>query len=548
MNSPAGPKPEQQGFLAPGVVVDNCRIEELRGRGAFGAVFRAFHVALEHPRALKFLISGTDVSDEDKRRFLVEARHTARLSHPNIVIIHNVGDYRGMPFIHMEYLNGVSLRATIQKGQLPPEEAVRVMDQVLAALAAAHEQGIVHRDVKPENVMVRDDGAVKVVDFGLSLNVQAHTSRLTLMSNQAMGTPLYMAPEQWQTSWVGPAADVWSAGVMLYELLSGQRPFKGQGIARLKENVERSGHVPLHQAAAHLPDRLREPLSALVDRMLAKAARDRLPDAVQARLELRKLAKRQPASLFASLLTPEPEAESQAPPAAPVEGLVSLPVTNDRIMRFRRSRDNAVMLLLPGGEFFMGTETGDSDERPRHRVRLSSFLLDETPVTRRQFATFLSLWGLLRDDAGNPLLDIDIAGLERVGMCWEPEAGEAEPVVGVTWHGAAAYARWAGMQLPSEAQLECAWSAAALRAKHLEHGLRCWCADAYDECYYKQSPTEDPVNGAAGSFVAIRGCSRLQGSAGWSIAQRQFAAAHELAVDLGFHCARTVSRDADTVP
>jgi serine/threonine protein kinase len=521
--------PDQGGDLIPGTVVDNCRLEALLGSGAFGAVYRAHHIALDQPRAFKFLMPRSGVRPEHKRRFLTEARHTAKLGHPNIVIVHNVGEFRGLPFIHMECLTGASLRARLRPGRPPLEEALRLIDQVLAALAAAHEKGVVHRDVKPENVMVLDGGAVKVVDFGLSVNIEAQTSRLTVGSDQVLGTPLYMAPEQWQTSRVGPPADVWSAGVMLYEMLAGQHPFGGQNILQLMYGVLHLPHPPLREVAPPVP----EAVSAVVDRMLAKAAADRFADAAEARRALRKVAPRQPPEWFGSLVVAAPVANSVVLP----ESVVALPAGPDNVLRFARPRDGGNMVLLPGGEFHMGSNAGDPDERPQHVVRLSPFLLDEAPVTRRQFANFLSLWGSDRDDAGHRLLDPEVACLERVGMCWEP-ADETEPVSGVTWHGAMAYARWAGMQLPSEAQLEYAFGQGIDRPPNLLGTVRHWCADTYDERFYARSPALDPVNTATGAFVAIRGRSRLAAS-DWSPSQRNFAAPHEMFLDVGFRCACT---------
>jgi serine/threonine-protein kinase len=555
MNAPPGPEPDRDDPIRPGEVVDNCVIEARLGAGSFGAVYRAHHVALDHPRAFKFLLPGTAVTAADKRRFLAEARHTARLGHPNIVVVHNVGEFRSLPFIHMEFLSGTSLRATLAAGRLAHETALRVLDQVLAALAAAHEQGVIHRDVKPDNVMV-SGGIVKVVDFGLSVNVQAQTSRLTVAANAVMGTPLYMAPEQWETSWVGPPADVWSAGVMLYELLAGRRPFRGANLMHLKEAIQNSPHVPLHQEAPNLSNAL----SAVVDRMMDKDPRRRFPDAGQAQTALRAAIEPRPAAAPSNLGTLIPWQHASRPsasisPPEPSPGLSATPPPSSLIAlagmdgprRFQRPRDGATLILLPGGAFPMGSEGGDPDERPRHRIRLSSFLLDDTPVTRRQFAGFLSLWGSLKDDSGRPMLDPEMAGLERVGMWWEPVEEPDGPVVGVTWYGAAAYAHWAGMRLPTEAQVEFAFRCIADPAdpagaclRRLVGEVRLWCADTYDEAFYRRSPELDPANRSAGPFVAVRGHSRLLPTpAGPS--KRQFAAPHEVAPDLGFCCACLLS-------
>lgn len=203
-----------------------------------------------------------------------------------------------------------------------------------------------------------------------------------------------------------------------------------------------------------------------------------------------------------------------------VEGLTPLPAVGSEPPRVLRACDGAVMVLLPGGEFVMGSDAGDADERPRHRVRLAPFLLDAAPVSRRQFAAFLSLWGSERDDAGRALLDPVLAGLERVGMTWEPDGDEDAAVTGVSWYGARAYAHWAGMALPSEAQVEYAFvrlaaAEALLPWQRLLGTVRLWGAGTYDERFYGRAPAGDPVNEAPDPFVVIRGRSRLRAQ-GWS--------------------------------
>jgi serine/threonine protein kinase len=528
-----------QGPVQKGSIVDNCRVDALLGAGGFGAVYLAYHLALEQLRALKFMIPRPGVADDLKSRFLKEARHTALLAHPNIVIVHNVGDYHGLPFINMEYLSGSSLRNLMKGGRLPLEQVLRVAEQLLAALAVAHAKGYVHRDIKPDNLMISEGGTVKVVDFGLSLNVVAHTSRITLDSGRPMGTPLYMAPEQWQSTSVGPPADVWSVGIMLYELLSGTRPFEGGSVLEVMQSIQKSPHVPLSRLAGGVARNL----SDVIDRMLAKATRDRYADAAEAlaALEQAVAPKETPITplpptldVFALRLREHP----------PVEGLVSLPTEADNATRFRRTCDQAAMLLLPGGEFRMGSDTGDLDERPEHVVQLSPLLLDETPVTPRQYATFLSLWGSDRDEQGHRLLDPEIAGLERAGTWWEPDDDEVAAVTGVTWYGAVAYARWAGMHVPSEAQLEYAFTCVAdpdnpfsNRLSLLIGTIRHWCADTYDERFYECHAGPDPLNTAVGTFVSIRGLSRLMPPLRWSRTERQFGTRHELALDVGFRCA-----------
>jgi hypothetical protein len=167
------------------------------------------------------------------------------------------------------------------------------------------------------------------------------------------------------------------------------------------------------------------------------------------------------------------------------------------------------------------------------------------PITRRQYANFLSLWGSTQDDQGQPMLDPDLAGLERNGMTWEPLGDETTPVTGVNWYGAMAYARWAGVSLPSEAQCEYAFAQLAATGavrnwSALLGRVRLWCLDTYDERCYQSHPEWNPVNLCAGTFVVLRGCSQLPIPPAWSPAQRRFATRHELALDVGFCCVHSL--------
>jgi serine/threonine protein kinase/tetratricopeptide (TPR) repeat protein len=229
--------------LAPGDVVDRYRIEALLGEGGMGRVYRAYDTRLERRVALKIL--RTTSSDKDKpgqasegaARLLREARAAAALDHPNAVSVFDVGEADGAPFIAMELIEGVSLRAHIGDAAVPWELCVRWLVDVARALEAAHKRGLVHRDIKPENVMIREDGVVKVLDFGIARRPQlpvdpSRPSDFITFTGKGLvvGTPLYMAPEQMRgNASVDRRADQFSWGVVAYELLSGRLPWDGGG-------------------------------------------------------------------------------------------------------------------------------------------------------------------------------------------------------------------------------------------------------------------------------------------------------------------------------
>lgn len=206
------------------------------GRGGAGVVYEGWDPDLARAVAIK-TVRLPPVEDEETEeqlaRFRQEAQAAAQLSHPNIVQVYDRGRVDSLAYIVMEFVEGGSLKPLLGPGKaMPPAEAVRVIRQVLAGLAASHARGIVHRDIKPENIMLRGD-QVKIADFGIA---RISSSRLT-QDGTVMGTPLYMSPEQCRGETVDQRTDIWSAGVMLYQMLTGQRPFEGSGFAAIMNKV-----------------------------------------------------------------------------------------------------------------------------------------------------------------------------------------------------------------------------------------------------------------------------------------------------------------------
>jgi serine/threonine protein kinase len=211
--------------LTPGAHLGPYRIEAPLGAGGMGEVYRARDTRLGRAVAIKIL------RGQYSRRFQLEAQAISALNHPNICTLHDVG----ADYLVMELVEGVTLAQRIAHGPLPLDEALAVARQIGAALEAAHERGIVHRDLKPANIKIQPDGTVKVLDFGLAKMASAPavqsgeaTQTLTLtVAGTVMGTPSYMAPEQAQGQPADKRADIWAFGVVLYEMLSGRRPFTG---------------------------------------------------------------------------------------------------------------------------------------------------------------------------------------------------------------------------------------------------------------------------------------------------------------------------------
>jgi serine/threonine protein kinase len=197
----------------------------LLGQGGMGTVYKARHRKLDRWVAVKVLDPGLSENPSFAERFTREARTMAQLDHPNVVRVYDFGNRGPLSYLIMELVDGVNLRQTIQAGGLEPEEALRMVPHVCKALQYAHDQGVIHRDIKPENILVGRNGAIKIADFGLARLLSDTSGQRLTQTNQVMGTPHYMAPEQIENpATVDHRADIFALGVVLYELLTGELP------------------------------------------------------------------------------------------------------------------------------------------------------------------------------------------------------------------------------------------------------------------------------------------------------------------------------------
>jgi tRNA A-37 threonylcarbamoyl transferase component Bud32 len=263
------------------VIADRYELEELVGTGGMSSVFRAHDALLERRVALKLLHDHVARDEEQVERFRREARAVAQLSHPNIVTVIDRGERDGRQYIVFEYVEGENLKQlVVRNGPLPVRRALEVALQVGRALAFAHHQGLVHRDVKPQNVLLPVGGEVKVTDFGIarSLDVEGLTQ-----TGSVVGTSHYIAPEQARGQPVDPRTDVYSLGAVLYELVTGEVPFPGESFVAV---ALRHVNEPPPSAREHRPD-VSPRLDGAVGRAMAKdpAQRFRSMDEFVAELE-----------------------------------------------------------------------------------------------------------------------------------------------------------------------------------------------------------------------------------------------------------------------
>ncbi len=468
-------------------------LEEL-GRGGFAVVYQARDVELDRIVALKVLRPALSDDPDFVARFKQEARAVARLKHPNIVTVYDATQIDGQLIIAMQYVEGRTLRDELQaRGALPFDQALAILEQIAAALDYAHQHGVVHRDVKPANILLEDtDQGVHatLLDFGLAKAMEASaalTSQGTLL-----GSPEYMAPEQSdpnRANEIGPATDRYALGIVAYQLLTGRVPFPGNTPATLNAHLNLTPpdpHALRHEVSA--------PVSTVLQKMLAKAPAGRYASAREFVTALRQAAAppvihaipRQTSrwvwgallGLLAVLavgvmlsvirfqpvsqVIPTPWATSAAfqdtatmPPAptntpatdtpVPAQAAPSpapaLGVSSQRI----RATDGMTMVYVPAGTFKMGSDSGEADEKPVHDVTLDAFWIDRTEVTNAQYAKCVS-----------------------AGKCDAPSETKSDtrdsyygnsqydnyPVIYVRWNDADQYCKWAGGQLPTEAQWE----------------------------------------------------------------------------------------------
>ena len=331
--------PPERGDLVGRVISDKYGVRAIIGEGGMGAVYEAEHLQIGRLVAVKVLHPKESQKPEAVTRLEHEARVAGRIGHPNICEVYDIGRLPdGSPYLVMERLHGGTLAERIQQlGVVPPHEVVDIVLQVLSALVTAHERGIMHRDLKPENIFLSQRSGMlpvaKLLDFGISKACGVEGMALDLTQpGMVMGTPYYMAPEQARGDrQLDSRVDLWAVGVILYEALSGHRPFVAKNYNALLVQILTAGHRPLSERNPALPTKL----SRIIDKALAKDREQRFQSATEFLDALRRFKKR--------WATVPPLQHRPPPPPAP-RARIHTPIieeeaSEDGTMMFARVQD-----------------------------------------------------------------------------------------------------------------------------------------------------------------------------------------------------------------
>jgi serine/threonine-protein kinase len=516
------------------------RIEEVLGEGGMGVVYRARDTATDRTVAVKCLHTNLAGDPQIRKRFVREARVLRMWSHPGAVAIHDFVEHDHVLAIVMELVAGESLaqHQSRWRGTMPFGEIRQIFDQILLSMEDAHSNGVVHRDLKPDNILVWDDGGrlrTKIVDFGIAKMLEGTTYTV---SGALLGTCMYMAPEQVKTpSATDHRSDIYSLGVTLYELVTGQPPFDGAG-----------GHFAVMMA--HVtnrpkpPSKLRKDLPRALERLIMDAlAKD-------------PAARPQSCAAFRDRLLEAIDSDQVPAPTASRPGL-PLPQS----IKEPNAHD---MTLVPTGTFAMGPS--------RRAIQLDAFYLDRTPVTNEQFKVFVDATSYRpKDEDANRFLSHWRDG--RI-----PRGEEKHPVVFVSWLDARAYCMWSGSRLPTEAEWEKAargtdgrkfpWGRTEPTTTHANFGRRDggtapvgsfpdgaspygildlagnvweWCEDVEDDAFYESGPIRNPKNTqrTEKSQYVMRGGSWMYEASSLRTFARIGFEAHYRFAGGGFRCARS---------
>ena len=602
-----------------GQSIGRYHILEQLGEGGMATVYKAYDTRLERDVAVKVLRTDQFIPAELHtvlQRFEREAKSLAKLSHPNIVNILDFGEHEEKPFLVMEYLPGGTLKQRLGQA-IPWQETFRTLLPVARGLAYAHQHNLIHRDVKPANILMDEFDAPILTDFGIA-KLLADTGGHTLTgSGVGIGTPEYMAPEQGMgASTIDARADIYSLGIVLYEMVVGRKPYIADTpmAVVLKQMIN-----PLPRPADFVPD-LPEGVEHILFKALAKQPEDRYADMNALIAAMEGLLAGASKAEAQAVPVPSKRAKKKAAPRArpsnmvirailgtlgmivilvlgimiapKIGGYFNLASTNTLqptktetstpshtarptttptlVIKTQMSpKDSMIMVYVPAGEFAMGSDSGNNDERPVHTVRLDSFWIDQTEITNKMYSLCVSAGACEAPKQFNSYYQSSYYGNNEF---------ENYPVIYVDWYMAQTYCTWAERRLPTEAEWEKAARGPANYTYPWGEGLDCdkvnaagckrdttpvgeyeigkspygvydmagnvmeWVADWYSNTYYESSPRENPSGPLSGEYHVLRGGS-------WTSIENSLRSSYRLALTpnttnfylIGFRCAKSAS-------
>ena len=305
------------------VLNDRYELQQRIGRGGMADVFLARDLLLDRPVAIKVLFPEFAVDPNFVERFRREAQSAANLNHPNIVGVYDWGQYANTYFMAMEYVQGRTLADILRaNGHVNSQQAAEIGSEIAAALGFAHRNGVVHRDIKPANILIGANGQVKVADFGIARAMNAPTESNLTQAGSVMGTATYFSPEQAQGANPDPRSDLYSLGIVLYEMVAGRPPFSGENPVSIAYKQVHEQPQPLNQLVADVP----KPFEAIVAKLLAKKPEIRYPTAEAVRDDLRRFRNGEPVQALANAMGAAAGTTAMARTAVPA-ATVGLPRT-----------------------------------------------------------------------------------------------------------------------------------------------------------------------------------------------------------------------------
>ena len=593
-------------------------ILEQLGEGGMATVYKAYDTRLETDVAVKVIRTEAlpqNAVERALKRFEREAKALARLTHPNIVKVTDYGEFEGKPYIVMEYLPSGTLKSKLRGKPMPWQEAARLLIPIGRALDFAHRQGMIHRDVKPSNILITADGEPMLTDFGIAKMLDLEETMDLTGTNAAVGTPEYMAPEQATSKSVDARADIYALGVVFYEMVTGRKPYTADTPMAV---IIKQASEPLPRPRTFVPD-LPQTVENVLLKALAKKPEDRYQNMAEMVVALENLltgavrkgitgnlprqggkapvlvSHRWPPFwvwaavivivfvLFLLKLAPSNDVISETP----VPGQTSIPAStytpaSTSIPIFTSTpelgvgstmsgQDSMTLLYVPAGNFLMGSSDLDklasSDEKPQHTVNLDAFWIDQADVTNAMYAKCVS--------AGVCNQPNNLSSLTHSSY-YGKHAFDNYPVINVTWNMADTYCKWAGRQLPTEAQWEKAargmdgriypWGNSAPDNTLLNYNSNVgdttavgnypkgaspygaldmagdvwqWMADWYSDTYYQSSPSSNPFGPDSGQVRVMRGGSWLNQLYDLRSASRSRFNPSSSFFVIGFRCSRS---------